>query len=151
MMTEDKRTNTEVNGTSDQIYAGFKQKQSPYGNILKNINALQLKLYQNDKHLQFIREENCLIRNLLDEQITSLLEDIREKDSMIQKLQNVKKEHTLNGLTVKLDTVIGEISGMCSAVNELLVEVRRKRSQSDTKNITLNIKQKGILNISTEE
>ncbi|CAG2249906.1 unnamed protein product [Mytilus edulis] len=161
MITEDKRPDTEVGDTRKRMDDGYKLKQRSSENTLKDIDALQLVLYQKDKQLQFIREENCLIRNLFNQQITSLLEEIKEKDSMIKQLQitieqidkfhEVKKENTLNGLTVKLDTVIGEISGMCSAINELLVEARRKSSLSDTKNITLNIRQKGILQISTEE
>ncbi|VDI43362.1 Hypothetical predicted protein [Mytilus galloprovincialis] len=157
MMTEDKRLTTELGNTRKQMDDDYKLKQCSSENTLKDIDALQLVLYQKDKQLQFIREENCLIRNLFNQQITSLLEEIKEKENIIQQLQkfdkfhDVKKENNLDGLTVKLDTVIGEISGMCSAINELLVEARRKRSQSDTKNITLNIRQKGILQISTEE
>ncbi|CAC5374097.1 unnamed protein product [Mytilus coruscus] len=161
MMTEDKRPNTEVDDTSKQIYAGYKGKHSSFANTLKDIDALQLILNQKDKHLQTVHAEKCLLQDRLNKQITSLLAEIKEKDNMIQQLCNkiekcnkfheVKKKKTLDGLTEKLDTVIGEISGLCSAINELLVEVRRKSRLSDTKNITLNIKQKGIMQISTED
>ncbi|XP_063426532.1 uncharacterized protein LOC134710217 [Mytilus trossulus] len=147
IMTEDERPDTEVDDTRQRMDNDYKLKQCSYENTLKDIDAVQLILYQKDKQLQFIREENCLIRNLFNQQIASLLEEIKEKENIIQQLQKfdkfqeVKKENTLDRLTVKLETVIGEISGMCSAINELLVEARRKSSQSDTKNITLNIKQ----------
>lgn len=50
------------------------------------------------------------------------------------------KENIPVGLSVKLDTVIGEMEFVRSAIDELLVEARQKNnSLLDSKNVTLNI------------
>lgn len=166
MMTEDKRPDIEVDERRKQKYVRYKQNQSSNANPLKDINVLQLILKQKDKHLHLLHKENCLLKDHLNKQRIALLGEIKDRDNKIEnlicfhnkieelgKFQDMIKENIQVGLNVKLDTVIGEMEVMRSAIDELLVEARQKsNSLSDTKNVTLNIfKQKGILQISTED
>lgn len=166
MTTEDKRLETEVDERRKQKYVRYKQNQSSNTNPLKDINVLQLILKQKDKHLHFLHKENCSLQDRLHKQSIAFLGEIKERDNKIENLiclhkkiekfdktQDMIKENIRIGLNVKLDTVIGQMEVMRSAIDELLVEARQKSNiLSDTKNVTLNIiKPKGILQISTED